>query len=95
MDANIKVSIIHIFTAFIAAFLAAYVSLGLIPFFGKNEWLGAFFGILILYITGQICERFFDEEEFGGFRQWLSKGIIPFIFVWFVMWTMLMNSYII
>lgn len=89
MDVDNKVSLLHIFTAIIAAFISAATMSGV---FGvKNEWIAALIGLVLLYISGQICERVFGKEAVGGFKKWLSRGIVPFMFVWFVLWVMLFN----
>jgi hypothetical protein len=58
---------------------------------GKNEALAALVGLVILYISGQLSERLFGKEEVGGFKGWLWSGIVPFLLVWYMVWSMFIN----
>ncbi|MCQ2737489.1 MAG: DUF5379 domain-containing protein [archaeon] len=88
MDATIKIVILHLVTAIVAAVLSASFSLGWFGF--KNEVLALAIGLIILYITGQIAQKLF-EDEISGFSDWLWNGIVPFYFMHFILWTVLVN----
>ena len=89
MDNNVKITSMHIITALIAGYLSSLFTLGQISGVGTNDVLAAVSGLIILYGTGQVCDKLFGKEE--GFSKWLWNGIVPFIFVWFVLWTILNN----
>jgi hypothetical protein len=91
MDVDVKLASIHTVAAVIAAYISFIVSNGSIAVLGNNQPLGAFVGIVILIIVGQLSERLLGKEEVGGFKGWLWSGVVPFIFIWFVAWTMLIN----
>jgi hypothetical protein len=91
MDVDVKLVSIHTVAAVIAAYISFIVSNGSIAVLGNNPTLGAFAGIVILIIVGQLSERLLGKEEVGGFKGWLWSGVVPFIFIWFVAWTMLIN----
>jgi len=92
MDVDAKITAIHGMAGFIAAIISFIVSGGSIPVLGKNQALGTFIGLIILILTGNIAERIFNKEEVGGFKGWLSNGVLPFIFVWFMVWAMLITT---
>ncbi|MDI6841481.1 DUF5379 family protein [Methanothermobacter wolfeii] len=92
MDADAKMTAIHVPAGIIAAVASFYVSNGSIPTLGENQAMGTFLGLVILLITGNIAERIIGKEEAGGFKGWLWSGIVPFLFIWFVVWAMLITS---
>ncbi|HOQ20771.1 MAG: hypothetical protein RBT32_07660 [Methanothermobacter sp.] len=92
MDVDAKITAIHSLAGFIAAIISFIVSGGSIPVLGKNQALGTFIGLIILLLTGNIAERIFEKEEVGGFKGWLSNGVLPFIFVWFMVWAILLTT---
>ena len=91
MEIEFKVTSLHAITAIIAGYISFIISSGAIGAIGKNEVLAALLGLVILYITGNLSERFFGKEDVGGFKGWLWNGIVPFIFVWVVTWTLFLN----
>ncbi len=91
MDLDTKMTAIHVTAGFIAAIISFIVSNGSITVLGKNQALGTFIGLVILLIVGNAAERVFDKEEVGGFRGWFSNGILPFVFIWFMVWAMLLT----
>ncbi|BAW30940.1 MAG TPA: hypothetical protein PLO64_04830 [Methanothermobacter sp.] len=92
MDVDAKMTAIHSIAGFISAILSFIVSGGFIAVLGENQALGTFIGLIILILTGNITERIFDKEDVGGFKGWLSNGVLPFIFVWFMVWAMLLTT---
>lgn len=92
MDVDAKMTAIHGLAGLIAAIISFIVSGGSISVFGKNQALGTFIGLIILILTGNLTERIFSKEEVGGFKGWFSNGILPFIFVWFMVWAMLITT---
>ncbi|HIH61073.1 MAG TPA: DUF5379 family protein [Methanobacteriales archaeon] len=92
MDVDAKITAIHSLAGFIAAIISFIVSGGSIPILGENQALGTFIGLIILLLTGNIAERIFEKEEVGGFKGWLSNGVLPFIFVWFMVWAILLTT---
>ncbi len=91
MDVDAKIAGIHAVAAVGAAYVSFIVSNGSIGVLGNNPALGTFAGLIILIIVGNLTERLLGKEEVGGFKGWLWSGIVPFVFVWFVVWTMFIN----
>ncbi|MCL2116314.1 MAG: DUF5379 domain-containing protein [Methanobrevibacter sp.] len=89
MDDTVKITSIHIVTALMAGYLSSLFTLGQIPGLGVNDVLAGVLGLIVLYITGQICDKLFGKQE--GFSKWLWNGIVPFAFIWFVFWTIIIN----
>ncbi|BAZ99880.1 MULTISPECIES: EMC6-like membrane protein [Methanothermobacter] len=92
MDIEAKMTAIHVPAGIVAAVVSFYLSNGSIAVFGKNQALGTFAGLVILLIVGNIAERLFGKDEVGGFKGWLWSGIVPFFFIWFVVWAILITS---
>jgi hypothetical protein len=40
---------------------------------------------------GQVSERLFGKEEVGGVKGWLWSGIVPFFFLWMMVWIIFIN----
>ena len=91
MDVDAKMAGIHAVAAVGAAYVSFIVSNGSIAGLGQNQALGALAGLVILIIVGNLTERLLGKEEVGGFKGWLWSGIVPFIFIWFMAWAMLIN----
>lgn len=91
MEVEFKITSLHAVTAIIAGYLSFIISTGAIGGIGKNEVLGALVGLLILYFSGNIAERLLGKEEVGGFKGWLWSGIVPFMFIWVLTWTLFLN----
>ena len=90
MDVDAKVTIIHVIGGLIAAFLSYGLTTGL--FMGvNNEAFAIILSLIILYLFGQISERIFGKEAVGGIKGWLWSGIVPFFFIWIVVWIILLN----
>ena len=90
MDVDAKVTIIHVIGGIIAAYLSYALTTGLINGI-NNEAIAILFALIILYLSGQVSERIFGKEAVGGFKGWLWSGIVPFFFVWIVIWVLLFN----
>ena len=90
MDIDAKVTIIHIFTGIIAALISFVLTTGLISGI-NNEAITILMAFVVLYISGQFSERIFGKEAVGGFKGWLWSGIVPFLFIWIVLWVLLIN----
>jgi len=91
MEIEFKLTSLHAVTAIIAGYLAFIISSGAIAGIGKNEVLAVILGLVILYVTGNISERLFGKEEVDGFKGWFWSGIVPFMFIWIVSWTLFLN----
>lgn len=90
MDVDAKVTIIHVITGLIAAYVSYALTTGL--FMGiNNQVVAILLALVILYLSGQISERIFGKEAVGGPKGWLWSGIVPFFFIWIVIWIMLYN----
>lgn len=90
MEVDAKVTILHVIGGLIAAFFSYALTTGL--FMGiNNEAIAIILALIILYIFGQISEKIFGKEEVGGFKGWLWSGIVPFFFVWIVIWILFFN----
>ena len=90
MDVDAKVTIIHVIGGIIAAYLSYALTTGLINGI-NNEVIAILIALIILYLSGQVSERIFGKEAVGGFKGWLWSGIVPFLFVWIVIWVLLFN----
>ncbi len=88
MDTDGKVASIHTVGGIIAGYLSFILSSGVIF---KNEALAVIIALIILYIMGQVSERLFGKEEVNGFSGWFWSGIVPFFFVWIMVWVIFMN----
>ena len=88
MDTDGKVASIHTIGGILAGYLSFILSSGVIF---KNEALAVIVALIILYIVGQVSERLFGKEEVGGFSGWLWSGIVPFFFIWIMVWVIFMN----
>ena len=91
MEIEVKLTSLHAITAIIAGYLSFIIASGAIGAIGKNEVLAVLVGLVILYLSGNISERIFGKEEVGGFKGWLWSGIVPFVFIWIVTWTLFLN----
>ncbi len=91
MDVDAKIAGVHAIAAVGAAYISFIVSNGSIAVLGNNQALGTLAGLIILIIVGNLTERWLGKEEVGGFKGWLWSGIVPFVFVWFMAWAMLIN----
>ena len=90
MDVDAKVTIIHVIGGLIAAFCSFALTTGMISGI-NNEAIAILISLIILYLSGQISERIFGKEAVGGFKGWLWSGIVPFLFVWIVLWVLFFN----
>lgn len=91
MDVDAKMTGIHVVAAIIAAFVSFTLSNGSIAVLTGNQALGTLAGLVILIIVGRLSERVLGKENVNGFKGWLWSGIVPFMFVWFVVWAMLIT----
>ncbi len=91
MEIEFKLTSVHAITAIISGYLSFIIASGAIGAIGKNEVLAVLLGLVILYLTGNISERLFGKEAVGGFKGWLWSGIVPFILIWVVSWTLFLN----
>lgn len=89
MENSVKITIIHLVAAIITGFICSFFSLGMIPGIGKNEIFAGILGIIILYLMGRLSDKLFGKQK--GFTAWLWDGIVPFIFIWYVTWAILIN----
>ncbi len=93
MEIEIKLTSIHSVLAIVAGYISFLLSTGAVTGVGKNEVLAVLAGLIILYAGGQISERVFGKEAVGGTKGWLWSGIVPFFFVWIMVWVILYNMY--
>jgi hypothetical protein len=91
MEIELKITSLHALTAIISGYLSFIISTGVIGGVGKNEVLAVLLGLVILYLAGNLSERLFGKEAVGGFKGWLWSGIVPFVFIWVVTWTLFLN----
>lgn len=91
MEIEVKITSIHTVLAIVAGYVSFLLSTGAIGGLGKNEVLAVLAALIILYLGGQLSERIFGKETVGGFKGWLWSGIVPFFFLWIVVWVILYN----
>ncbi len=89
MDVDGKIAAIHTVAAIAAGYISFLLSSGALAL--KNEVIAVLAGLIILYIMGKVSEMLFGKEEVGGLKGWLWSGIVPFIFIWMVVWILLLN----
>lgn len=89
MENGVKITIIHLVAALVTGIISSFFSLGMIPGIGKNDIFAGILGIIVLYFIGKLCDNIFGKHE--GFTTWLWDGIVPFIFIWYVVWAILLN----
>jgi len=90
MDVDAKVTIIHVIGGLIAAIFSFALTTGMISGI-NNEVIAILIALIVLYLSGQVSERIFSKEAVGGFKGWLWSGIVPFLFIWVVVWVLLFN----
>jgi hypothetical protein len=93
MEIEVKLTSIHAVAAIIAGYLSFLIASGSIATIGKNQIMAILLAVVILYFAGQISERIFGKEAVGGLKGWLWSGIVPFFFVWIVVWVLFWNYY--
>ncbi len=91
MDVDAKVAEIHAVAGIVAGYISFLLSTGAIAGLGSNEVLAILVALIILYLMGQISERLFGKEEVGGVKGWLWSGIVPFFFLWIMVWVIFLN----
>ncbi len=91
MDVDGKVAAIHAVAGIAAGYISFLLSTGAIAGLGSNEVLAILVALIILYLMGQISERLFGKEEVGGVKGWLWSGIVPFFFLWIMVWVIFTN----
>jgi len=91
MEIEVKLISLHAITAIIAGYLSFIISTGAIGAIGKNEVFAVLLGLVILYVSGNVSERLFGKKNVGGIKGWLWSGIVPFVFIWIVSWTLFLN----
>ena len=60
MDITIKVTGIHVVVGIFASLISAALTLGWFGF--KNDIFAFFIAVIILYFTGQACQKMFGDE---------------------------------
>lgn len=65
------------------------VVMGVVSFYINEPVINLVLMLLIGYILKMIVERVLDIKE--KFKWWMTNGFFAYIFVWFVVWTMLYN----
>ena len=85
MDVDAKVASIHT----VAGVVAGYISFLL----SSNEAIAVIIAIIILYAVGQISERSFGKEEVNGLSGWFWSGIVPYFFIWIIIWVIFINMH--
>ncbi len=92
MDVDGKMAAIHGVAGIVAGYISFLLSTGTIAGLGgSNEALAIIAALIILYAMGQVSERLFGKEEVGGMKGWLWSGIVPFFFVWIMVWVIFIN----
>lgn len=45
-------------------------------------------GLVILYVTGMAAQRITQQR---GIKWWAANGLVIYLFIWFISWTVLFN----
>lgn len=61
---------------------------GLLPI--TNSFLGVIISLIIVYALGKHAENKYGREEIS-LSSWIMNGIVPFYFLWMVVWIILLN----
>jgi len=91
MDVDGKIAAIHGVAGVVAGYISFLLSTGAVAGLGSNDVLAVLVGLIILYIMGQVSERLFGKEEVGGLSGWLWSGVVPFFFIWIMVWVIFFN----
>jgi len=88
MDEVSIMSYEHIIGGIVAGIISYAFSTGVLPI--TNEMLGVLISILIVYLLGKLAESKYGREKIS-LGSWITNGILPFYFMWLVVWIMLLN----
>jgi len=88
MDVDAKLAGIHAVAGIIVGYLS-FILKSVTP--TNYEAFAVLLAIIILIVVGNISERIFGKEAVGGTKGWLWSGILPYFFVWIIVWTILLN----
>lgn len=89
MNAVSVMSYEHIIGGVIAGIISFVFSVkGILPI--TNAALGVIISIIIVYLLGKHAENKYGREEIS-LEKWIMNGIVPFYFMWMVVWILLLN----
>lgn len=93
MEAINVMSYEHILGGVLAGIISFLFTVkGLLPV--TNEMLGVLISLIIVYVLGKYTEKKYGREEIG-LGSWISNGVLPYYFMWMVVWIMLLNYVVI
>lgn len=64
------------------------VLIGYISTFFNNNWIAAAAGFAALFLIGFISEKLVAKK---GIKFWFVNGVIIYLFVWLITWTLIIN----
>ncbi|WP_455645853.1 EMC6-like membrane protein [Methanosphaera sp.] len=89
MDEITIMSYEHIIGGIAAGIISYLFSVkGILPI--TNEFIGVIISIVIVYGLGKLAENKYGREKIS-LSSWIMNGILPFYFMWMVVWIMLLN----
>lgn len=89
MDELSIMSYMHIIGGILSGVISFLLTRPIIfPF--ANEMIGVLISLLIVYGLGKYAEKKYGREKIG-LGSWISNGVLPFYFMWMVVWIMLLN----
>ncbi|MBE6493767.1 MAG: hypothetical protein E7Z84_04055 [Methanosphaera stadtmanae] len=88
MDEIGKMSVEHMFGGVASGIICYLFQSGILPI--TNEFIGVIISLVLLYCLGKRAENKYGKEKIG-FGTWASNGILPFYFIWMVVWIIAIN----
>lgn len=89
MKAVSEMSYEHIGGGILAGIISFIFSVkGILPI--TNAALGVLISLIIVYLLGKYAENKYGREEIS-LGTWIMNGIVPFYFMWMVVWILLLN----
>lgn len=76
----------------VGGILAGFICFGFQKgYFGiTNEFIGVIIALVIVYMLGKHAENKYGREKIG-LGSWITNGVLPFYFLWMVIWIVLQH----
>ena len=87
MDDTIKLTSINVVLGLIAGVLSGMFTVGFLGF--KNDMIGLLLGIIFVYATLKVADNIVESELDNSQKLW--DCVLPFFFVWIIVWILLAN----
>ncbi|WP_407378540.1 hypothetical protein [Methanobrevibacter sp.] len=87
MDDTIKLTSINVVLGLIAGVLSGIFSIGYLGF--TNDMIGLLIGVIFIYATLKVADNIVEGEIDRSQKIW--DCVLPFFFVWIIVWILLAN----